>query len=110
MTDIVANLKDRFSASQFELLEWWDVLGFPSDDDPDDQWTAAEDRALQMLIACLQSVDAVPSEQLAAIKALFERSPTEFERAASSLTKAIGVTFFPENATSFCETLHEALN
>lgn len=69
-----------------------------------------EDRALEILTACLRSVDAVPSEQLAATKALFERSPADFEKAATSLTNAIGVTFFPENATSFCETLHEALS
>lgn len=40
MTNILAKLKDCFSANQYNLLECWDALGFPTEADPDDRWTA----------------------------------------------------------------------
>jgi hypothetical protein len=64
--------------------------------------------ALEILRICRQSVDVVPNEQMLATKTLFERNPAAFEQAATSLTKAIGVTLFPDNATAFCEVWTKA--
>jgi hypothetical protein len=109
MTDIAANLKDRFWQFEYDLLECWDALGFPTTKEADPDWTTADDRAMVILGKLGKTVDAVPDEQLAIMKALYERNPAAFEQAATSLTKAVGVTFFPENAASFCEVLNDGL-
>jgi hypothetical protein len=110
MTDIAADLKDRFWVVELDLLEKWEAHGLlPDGRSIPDVWNEKEHRAMDMLKICRQSVDAVPDELMQATKALLESNPVLFERTAMSLTAAIGSAFFPASATAFCEVLNENL-
>jgi len=108
--DIAADLKDRFWVVELDLLEKWESHGLiPDGKTIPDVWTEAEHRAMDMLKACRQSVDAIPDELMQATKAFLENNPVMFERTAMSLTGAIGFAFFPASAATFCEVLNENL-
>lgn len=109
MINIAANLKHRFWQFEYDLLECWDALGFPTTEDTDPDWTTADDRTAAILGELSKTVDAVPDEQPATKKALYERNPAAFDQVATSLIRAVGVTFFLENASSFCEVLNDGL-
>jgi hypothetical protein len=72
-----------------------------------DVWNEAEHRAMDMLKACRESVDAMPGELMQSTKAFLENNPVMFERTAMSLSSAIGFVFFPASASAFCEVLNE---
>jgi hypothetical protein len=108
--DIAADLKDRFWVVELGLLEKWEAHGLlPDGKTIPDVWTESEHRAMDMLKACRESVDEIPSELMQATKALLENNPVMFERTAMSLTGAIGFGFFPASASAFCEVLNENL-
>jgi hypothetical protein len=110
MTDIAADLKDRFWAVELDLLEKWEAHGLlPDGRSIPDVWNETEHRAMDLLKTCRQSVDTVPDELMQATKAFLESNPVMFERTAMSLTAAIGFAFFPASATTFCEVLNENL-
>jgi hypothetical protein len=110
MMDIAADLKDRFWVVELDLLEKWEGRGLlPDGRSIPDVWNETEHRAMDMLKACRESVDTVPDELMQATRAFLERNPVMFERTAMSLTKAIGLAFFPTSATAFCEVLNENL-
>ena len=110
MTDIAADLKDRFSVVELDLLEKWEAFGLlPDGRTIPDVWEENEHRAMDILNACRGSVDSVPSELMQATKAFLESNPVIFERTAMSLTQSIGFGFSPANATDFCELLIENL-
>jgi hypothetical protein len=110
MMDITADLKDRFWVVELGLLEKWEAHGLlPDGRSIPDVWNENEHRAIDMLKACHQSVDSIPDEVMQATKAFLESNPVMFERAAMSLTKAIGFAFFPASAAAFCEVLNENL-
>jgi hypothetical protein len=110
MTDIATDLIDRFWVVELGLLEKWEAHGLLADGRSiPDVWNENEHRAMELLKACRQSVDTIPDELMQATKAFLESNPVMFERTAMSLTSAIGVAFFPANATMFCELLNENL-
>jgi hypothetical protein len=110
MTDIAADLKDRFSVVELDLLEKWEAFGLlPDGKTIPDVWDENEHRVMDILNACRESVDAVPSELMQATKAFLESNPVMFERTAMSLTQSIGFGFWPTNATTFCEILIQNL-
>jgi hypothetical protein len=110
MTDIAADLKDRFWVVELDLLEKWEAHGLLADGRSiPDVWNEDEHRAMDMLKTCRQSVDAIPDELMQATKMFLESNPVMFERTAMSLTGAIGFAFFPASATAFCEVLKENL-
>jgi hypothetical protein len=94
MTDIAADLKDRFWVVELDLLEKWEAYGLlPDGKSIPDVWNEKEQQALDMLKACRQSVDTVPDELMQATKSFLESNPVMFERTAMSLTRAIGFAF-----------------
>jgi hypothetical protein len=106
--DIAADLKDRFWVVELDILEKWEAHGLlPDGKTIPDVWTESEHRAMDMLKACRESVDAMPGKLMQATKAFLESNPVMFERTAMSLTHAIGFAFFPANAAAFCEVLNE---
>jgi hypothetical protein len=108
--DVAADLKDRFWVVELDLLEQWEAHGLlPDGKTIPDVWTESEHRAMDILKACRESVDAMPQELMEATKALLEDNPVMFERTAMSLTKAIGFVFFPAGAVGFCGELSENL-
>jgi hypothetical protein len=110
MMDIAADLKDRFSVVELDLLEKWEAFGLlPDGKTIPDVWNETEHRAMDILKACRETVDAVPSELMQATKAFLESNPVMFERTAMSLAQSIGFGFSPTNATAFCELLIQNL-
>jgi hypothetical protein len=108
--DVAADLKDRFWVVELDLLEKWEAHGLlPDGQSIPDVWTETEHRAMDMLKACRQSVDAIPDELMQTTKTFLESNPVIFERTAMSLTSTIGFAFFPASATAFCEVLNENL-
>jgi hypothetical protein len=108
--DIAADLKDRFWVVELDLLEKWDAHGLlPDGKTIPDVWNESEHRAMDMLKACRETVDAIPGELMQTTKAFLESDPVMFERTAMSLTTAIGFAFFPASAATFCEVLMENL-
>jgi hypothetical protein len=108
MTDVAADLKDRFWVVELDLLEKWEGHGLlPDGRSIPDVWSEDEHRAMDMLKTCRQSVDTVPDDLMQAMKVFLESNPVMFERTAMSLTAAIGFAFFPASATAFCEVLNE---
>jgi hypothetical protein len=91
--DIAADPKDRFSVVELGLLEKWEAHGLlPDGKTVPDVWTEAEHRAMDMLKACRQSVDAIPDELMLATKAFLENNPVivEEQRCRSPLQSALG--------------------
>jgi hypothetical protein len=99
--DIAADLKDRFWVVELDLLEKWEAHGLlPDGKTIPDVWTESEHRAMNMLKACRESVDAIPGDLMQETKAFLESNPVIFERTAMSLTSEIGFTFLPANASA----------
>jgi hypothetical protein len=108
--DIAADLKDRFSVVELDLLGKWEAFGlFPDGKTVSDVWSETEHRAIDVLKACRESVDSVPAELMQTTEAFLESNPVMFERTAMSLTQSIGFGFSPTNATTFCEILIQNL-
>jgi hypothetical protein len=105
MADIASQLKEHFWTYEYDLLELWDLLGFPPDGKTDPDWTEAEERAVAIFKVCRQSVDSIPDDVMRATKKLSEDRTAIFEQTATSLTRAIGVSFFPATATEFVKEL-----
>jgi hypothetical protein len=94
-----------FWAFEYDLLETWDLVGFPPDGKTDPDWTEGEDRAMEIFKIFRQSVDAIPEDLMQATKKLSERHTATFEQTATSLARAIGISFFPATATEFVQEL-----
>jgi hypothetical protein len=61
MMDIAADLKEGFWVVELDLLEKWEMYGLlPDGSTIPDVWTDDERRAMDILRACRESVDAVP--------------------------------------------------
>jgi len=110
MMDIAADLKDRFWVVELDLHEKWELREMlPAGETIPDVLIENERRAMEILEACRESVDAVPEHLLNIAKEFLENGPVLFERTAMGLTQAIGFGFYPENATKFVELLNDNL-
>jgi hypothetical protein len=110
MTDIAADLKDRFWVVELDLHEKWELREMlPPGETIPDVLIENEHRAMDILKACRESVDAIPEPLLNTAKEFLESGPVLFERTAMRITGAIGFGFYPENATKFVELLNDNL-
>jgi hypothetical protein len=104
MTDIASDLRQRFDFAVLWFHEKCELDG-SLDEDTIVDLTDDEARAVKILEALRDSVDAIPSSAIKTAEELRDADPVLFEKTLVHGVQVVGFGFSPTSATEFIEVL-----
>jgi hypothetical protein len=105
-TDIAADLRDRFEGAIIWFYERSEVM---SDGESDSDLSDDDAKAVELLKALLDTVDAIPRELIEASEKLRYAAPDLFEKMLVHAVQVVGFGFEPTTAAEFLEALNRTV-
>jgi hypothetical protein len=106
MTDIAADLRDRFEGAIIWFYERAEVM---SDGESDPDLSDDDAKAVELLKALLDTVDAIPPTLIGASETLRDTAPDLFEKMLVHGVQVVGFGFAPTTATEFLEAVNRTV-
>ncbi len=106
LTDIAADLRDRFEGAIIWFYERSEVM---SDGEADPDLSDDDAKAVELLKALLNTVDAIPPSLIATTETLRDAAPDLFEKMLVHGVQVDGFGFAPTTATEFLEALNRTV-
>jgi hypothetical protein len=106
LTDIAADLRDRFEGAIIWFYERSEVM---SDGESAPDLLDDEAKAVELLRALLDTVDAIPPSLIAATETVRTTAPDSFEMMLVHGVQVVGFGFAPTTATEFLEALNRTV-
>jgi hypothetical protein len=106
MTDVAADLKERFDFAALWFLEQYEVL---PDGESVTDLSDEDAKAVELLNALRDTVDAIPPLLIETTETLRDTTPDLFERMLTHGVQVIGFGFAPTTATEFLEVLNRTI-
>jgi hypothetical protein len=103
MTDIAADLRGRF---EFAIIWFYERSQVMSDSESDPDLSDDDAKAVELLKALLDTVDAIPPMLIEATETLRNTAPDLFEKLLMHGVQVVGFGFAPTTATEFLEALN----
>jgi hypothetical protein len=104
--DVASDLKQRFDFAVLWFLERYEVL---PDEENITELSDEDAKAVEVLRALCESVDAIPAPLIKATEELRDADPELFEKTLVHGVQVVGFGFFPTNATVFIETVNRTV-
>src|ERR1700730_16116978 len=100
MTDVAADLKDRFFSAELWFREKWEMYGVnPDGKYIPDVLTDEEMHAINVFMALRDSVDEIPPTLIKTTEELRTAVPEKFEETLVHGMQVVGFGFYPTSAT-----------
>jgi hypothetical protein len=104
--DVARGLKQRFDCAVVGFLERYEVL---PDEENITELSDEDAKAVEVLEALRDSVDAIPPSLIKATEELRDSNPELFEETFDHGVQVVGFGFFPTDATVFIETVNRTV-
>jgi hypothetical protein len=106
MTDIATDLRERF---EFAIIWFYERSEVMSDGESDPDLSDDDAKAVELLKALLDTVDAIPPPLIKASETLRDATPDLFEKMLVHGVQVVGFGFAPATATEFLEALNRTV-
>jgi hypothetical protein len=103
LIDIAADLRDRFEGAIIWFYERSEVM---SDGESDPDLSDDDAKAVELLKALLDTVDAIPPPLIEASEKLRDAAPDLFEKMLVHGVQVVGFGFAPTTATEFLDAVN----
>ena len=106
LIDIAADLRERF---EFTIIWFYERSEVMSDSETDPDLSDHDAKAVEILKALLDTIDAIPPALIKSSETLRNAAPDLFEKLFTHGVQVVGFVFAPASATEFLEALNRTV-